>query len=118
MVTRTRTGRTSTGCLFVLLLFVAGGYFAFNVGRVYLRYYRFQDAMAQEARFASNNSDEIILRRLRAQVDSLGLPDEARRVIVRRTSKMIRIRAHYVELVEMPGFVRPIEFTASAERAF
>lgn len=118
MVSRTRAGRTSTGCLFVLLLLVAAGYFAFNIGKVYLRYYRYQDAMAQEARFASHNSDEVIVRRLRALVDSLGLPDEARRVIIRRSGGKIHIRADYVELVEMPGFVRPMELTASAERAF
>jgi hypothetical protein len=118
MVIRARVGRTSTGCLFVLLLFVAAGYFAFNVGRVYLRYYRFQDAMAQEARFAARNTDEAILARLRAQVDSLGLPDDARRIIIRRSGGKINLTANYVEMVELPGFVRPMEFTASAERAF
>jgi hypothetical protein len=118
MVMRARPARSSTGCLFTLLIVVAAGYFGLNIGRVYLRHYRFQDAMAQEARFAHNNTDADIVRRLRAQADSLGLPDEAHRVIVRRTPAKIHIRADYVELVELPGFVRPIEFSAQAERAF
>lgn len=118
MVSCRRRGRITTGCLLILLLVVAAGYFGFNVGRVYLRYYRFQDAMAQEARFAANSSDADILHRLRAQADSLGLPDDARRVVIRRTQGGIRIRARYLEMVELPGYVRPIEFIANAERTF
>jgi hypothetical protein len=115
---RARPARTTTGCLFALLLVVATGYFGYNIGRVYLRYYRFQDAVAQEARFAANSTNEDIVKRLRAQADSLGLPGDAHRIIVRRTQRVIRIHSTYVEMVEFPGFVRNIEFTAKAERPF
>ena len=53
---RPRTGSSTLGCLFVLLLLSAAGYFAVNVGEVYFRFYQFQDGMRQEVRFASHNS--------------------------------------------------------------
>ena len=46
---RDRPGKSTLGCLFTLLIVVAAGYFAFNVGEVYLRYYRFRDSMQQAA---------------------------------------------------------------------
>ena len=118
MVTRTRAGRMTLGCLFTLLIIVAIAYFGMNIGRVYLRYYRFQDAMAQQARFAAHTTDDLIIRRLRATADSLGLPDAAQRIYVRRVRNTIFIWADYIETVELPGFVRDIDFTAHVERAF
>lgn len=118
-MTTPRRGRSSLGCLFVLLLLAAAGYFGVNIGRVYLRYFEFQDAMAQEARFAAHQTDEAILLRLRAAADSLGLPDAAQRVHIRRTrNSTIFIWADYIETVEFPGFVRDIEFSPHVERAF
>ena len=63
---RPRRGSSSLGCLFILLLLSAAGYFAVNVGEVYFRFYQYKDAMRQEVRFASHNSDQVILRHLRA----------------------------------------------------
>jgi hypothetical protein len=118
MVTTRRVGRTSLGCLFTLLILVALAYFGVNIGRVYLRYYEFQDAMAQQARFAAHTTDDVIIQRLQATADSLGLPEAAKRIYVRRARNMIFIWADYIETVEFPGFVRDIDFTAHAERAF
>jgi hypothetical protein len=119
MVIGVRRGGSRLGCLVVLLLAAAGGYFAFNIGRVYLRYYEFQDAMAQQARFAAHTTDDSIVQRLRAAADSLGLPEGARRVHVRRTrNSVIFIWADYTEVVELPGFVRDIDFSPHVERAF
>ena len=39
---RPRTGSSTLGCLFVLMLLSAAGYFAVNVGEVYFRYYQVQ----------------------------------------------------------------------------
>lgn len=113
MVT-TRRGAGKLGCLFSLLIAVTAGYFAVNIGEVYWRFYEFQDAMRQEVRFARSRSDEDIVRHLRALVDSIGLPEDAGRVRVRRTPRSITISSEYSEHVELPVFVREFRFQPSA----
>lgn len=116
MVRRARPGRSSLGCLVTLLLVVAAGYFGVNAAEAYWRYYQFQDAMKQEARFASRRSDDVIRSRLLAKADSLGLPAEAtRRLRVMRAPELIRIDSDYHETVELPGVVRQLHFTPRAE---
>ena len=117
---RGRGGRVSLGCLFTLLLLTAALYFAVNVGEVYWRYYRYRDAMQQEARFAHMRTDQAITRRLTLVADELGLPDGARAVAIRRDggARQITIGAEYAERVELPGFVRTIRFAPRAEAAY
>lgn len=116
MVARARRGRSSLGCLVLLLVLTAAGYFAINVGEAYWRFYQFQDAMKQEARFATRRSDETIVLRLRSRADSLGLPDQAGRYLkVRRTTKTIRIRSEYYESIELPLVVREMRFAPQVE---
>lgn len=113
-----RAGRSSLGCLVTLLVLSAAGYFAVNVGEVYLRYYRYRDGFQQQARFASQRSDERIRAHLRALADSLGLPEEAHRITLRRTPRRIVIRARYTETVELPGYVREFHFEPLGEARF
>ena len=80
-----------------------------------MRFYRYQDAMRQEVRFARKFSDDAIKRRLRALADSLGLPEEAGHVTVRRNATSISVWSEYYEHVEMPLFLREIYFNPSAE---
>jgi hypothetical protein len=115
---RPRRGKASLGCLFSLLILVAIAYFAFNVGEVYLRAYRFEDAMKAEARFAGRRTDDEIKRRLRARADSLGLPEGARTVRVRRTPAKVIIWAEYYDPVELPLFVKDLYFNPQAEGEF
>ncbi len=109
-----RRGAGKLGCLVSILLLVTVGYFGVNIGEVYLRYYEFRDAMQQEVRFARTRTDDDIRRRLAALADSLGLPEEAAHVTVRRSANVIRIRSEYVELVELPLFVRSFPMKPSA----
>lgn len=119
MVARARPGRSSLGCLVTLLLLTAVGYFGVNAGEAWLRFYEFQDAMKQEARFASRRSDDDINHRLRAKADSLGLPPEAAKSIrVRRTTRVLRIRAEYSETIEMPLVTRELHFEPKVETSF
>ena len=115
---RSRPGSSSLGCLFALLLLSAAGYFAVNIGEVYLRYFKFKDAMRQEVRFASHNSDQVILRHLRAQADSLGLPEAAGEVTLQRDGRHIEIESEYYEHIELPLFVREVRFNPHAEGIF
>ena len=119
MVTR-RGGRASVGCLFGLLLLTVALYFGVNVGEVYWRYYRYRDAIRQEARFAHMRSDQVIARRLTSVVDALGLPDGASDVAIRRDGRTRRIiiGADYAERVELPGFVRTVRFSPRAEGTY
>lgn len=108
-----RRGATKLGCLFSVLLVVAATYFAVNVGEVYLRYYRYRDAMHQQGRFGRQNADEAIRRNLRSVADSLGLPEDAGRLSIQRTGNTISISAQYDEVVEFPLFVRTLHFAPS-----
>ena len=113
-------GRASLGCLLALLLLTVALYFGVNVGEVYWRFYRYQDAMQQEARFAHLRTDQAISRRLASVAEALGLPDAARQVEVRREepSRRIYISAGYLERVELPGFVRTFSFAPHAEGTY
>ena len=110
-----RRGRTNFGCLFSILFLVTAVYFGVNVGEPYFRYYRFLDGMKQEARFSSQFTDDQIEARLAALADSLGLPEAAGKVSVRRESNRISLSSSYYERVEMPLLVRDILFSPQVE---
>ncbi len=110
-----RRGRANFGCLFSVLLLVTVVYFGVNVGEPYFRYYRFLDGMKQEARFSSQFTDDQIQTRLAALADSLGLPEAAGQVRVRRESNRISLSSSYYERVEMPLLVRDILFSPQVE---
>ena len=113
-----RRGRGRLGCLVSLLLVSAIAYFGFNIGEVYVRFLRLKDAMEQEARFAHNRDDNAIRLRLAAVADSLGLPDDAGRMVIRRESTRIIISTRYSEHVELPMFVREFHFAPQVVRRF
>lgn len=113
-------GRSTLGCLVALLIVTAALYFGANAGEVYWKYYRYQDAMAQEARFAQMRTDQAIESRLVSVAESLGLPQAARKVTIRREgpTRRIYIAAEYSERVELPGYVRTLHFTPRAEGTY
>lgn len=113
-----RRGGSSLGCLFSLLVLAAIGYFGVNIGEVYFRFYQFQDAMRQEVRFAAHNNDAVIVRHLRDQADSLGLPEGAQNVSVQRDGHHIQIEAEYYEHIELPLTVREVDLNPHAEGIF
>ncbi len=113
MVT-SRRGAGKLGCLFSTLLAVTVIYFGVNIGEVYWRYFEFRDAMTQEVRFSATRSDDASRLRLASLADSLGLPPEAGRVIVRRGSSGVTISTDYTENVELPMFVRAFRFRHQA----
>lgn len=109
-----REGRSSLGCLLLLLCLAAALYVGVNLGEAYWRFYEFQDAMRQEVRFAKQIPDERIKLHLAALADSLGLPEQATDIAVDRTSSSIAVSAEYTERIELPFFVRVIRFAPRA----
>jgi hypothetical protein len=118
MVGSARRGKSAYGCLIFILFIGATLYFGFNIGNVYWRAYQFQDAMTQESRFAARNGNEVIIAHLRAQADSLGLPEGAQKIQIRRKPNQIWIWSDYIETVELPWKLQEINFSPHTERVF
>jgi hypothetical protein len=115
---RTRYGRSQVGCLLSTLIVAAAVYFGVNIGTALWDYYQFVDRMKQEVRFAASRSDAVIKRRVAAYADSLGLPEAAQNVHVKRGNKVIVIWAEYYHVIEFPGFVREMRFSPQAAGPF
>ena len=105
-----RRGGSRRGCLVFLLVVVATAYFGIPVAAVGLRYYRFENEMKTQARFAPSIDDGTIQRRLLQKISELGLPDEARRIRIIRTMRPreIRIFTSWEETIELPFYTRVI----------
>lgn len=110
-----RRGIASLGCLIALLAAVSIAYVGIDVGEAYWRYYQYRDAMDQEARFAANRSDDEIKAHLRAFADSLGLPEAAGVVRVKRAQHGGSISAEYSEHVKVPFAARDFHFAPLVE---
>jgi hypothetical protein len=115
---RARRGRSQLGCLLMLLVGAAVVYFGVNIGSALWDYYQLVDRMKSEVRFAASRSDAVIKRRISAFADSLGLPEAARTVHVKRGNKIIVIWGEYYHNLEFPGFVREIRFSPQATGTF
>lgn len=113
-----RRGRITVGCVALLVLIGVVAYVGVTVGQVYVRYYRFQDAIAQQAKFSQTAVDDTIIDRLRATVDTLGLPDEARRIHIHRSSHSVVIWSEYPDSIILPGVAREVDFLARGEVDF
>ncbi len=98
-----------------LVVVVAICYFGIGVAQKYWHFYQFQDDMRQEVRFASHRTNDAILVHLRASADSLGLPDDARQIAIRRSERAISIESDYDERITLPGYARDVHFHPHAE---
>ena len=106
-------GATRTGCLFLVLVVVAVVYFGLPIGGMYIRYYRMENEMRTQARFAPSIDNGTIQRRLLQTVDALGLPLEAsRRLRIVRTSRPreIVISTTWEETIVLPFYTRVQRF--------
>lgn len=102
-------GATRTGCLFLVLVVVAVVYFGLPIGGMYIRYYRMENEMQTQARFAPSIDNGTIQRRLLQTIDALGLPLEAsRRLRIVRTSRPreIVISTSWEETIVLPFYTR------------
>jgi hypothetical protein len=112
---RGRRGASSLGCLLTLALFAVAVYYGVHIGGVYMRFYELRDDMQQQARFASQLTDEAIRLRLLARADSLlGQTPE---LSVERGGRPyhITIEAHYTESVDLPLFKHTFVLRPRAE---
>ncbi|HVD60658.1 MAG TPA: hypothetical protein VNC11_07290 [Gemmatimonadaceae bacterium] len=114
-----RQGASRLGCLIQIVIVVALIYFGMLAGEDALAYYRFKDAMKNEARFAAVRSDQDILKRLRAFTDSVKLPPAASEINVVRDGNQIRIWSEYDQVFKLPfNKTKVVHLRPSAEQTF
>lgn len=121
MVTSSRRerGASRLGCLIQIVIVVAIVYFGLLAGEDALAYYRFKDAMKNEARFASVRSDTDIRNRLRAFTDSVKLPRAASEINVVRDGNRIKIWSEYDQVFKLPfKKTKVVHLRPSAEQSF
>ena len=117
-ITRPRRGVGMFGCLFQIAILAGLAYLGYKVSDDVMAYYRYQDAMKQEARFAATRTDAEMIRRLKAFTDSVKLPPEAQQVQVLRDENRIRIWAEYDRELRLPMYQRTFHLRPSAEKTF
>jgi hypothetical protein len=97
-------GKGRLGCIFTLLLLVIGLYYGVPIGTIYVNYWRFKEEIKTQARLAPSIDNAAIRRRLRLKAEDLGLPEEAKQIVIQRTlrPREIVIRTTYEQTVDLP----------------
>lgn len=114
-----RRGASTLGCLLPLLIAAIVVYVGRDFVDVYIRNYRLNDAMRQEARFSTSANDEQIMMHFRALADSLDLPHGAGAVRISHTGEGTVIWSDYSVTVKLPfEHEKTIEFHPSSEKSF
>jgi len=70
-----------------LLIAAAVGYYGHGLGFSYIAYNRMSEEMQTQAGFAPALDDGAIRRRLIAKAEELDLPEDAKRITIRRLSQ-------------------------------
>jgi hypothetical protein len=117
-VVKRRTGATKLGCLVQLLILTAIGYFGVPAAQKYWLFVQYRDAMIQEVRFRGGQPIPQIRARLMNIADSLGLPEDAGILLIKKQGRVISIEAHYEETIDLPGFKKEIHFEPKASGTF
>lgn len=114
-----RRGVGASGCLVYLLVIAGALYFGSSFGSAYVDYYRYRDAMKQEAQYSLQRSDVDIQARLKIFADSLGLPRSASMVRINRSPARVTIIGSYLQSIPVPIFgPRKVRFNPKAEATF
>jgi len=109
-------GASRLGCLIQLIILGGIIYFGMYAGQDLLEYYRFKDAMKQEARFATLRTDAQIKEHLRSFADSVRLPEEASDINIVRDENTIRIWSEYDQPLRLPFKIeKSVHLRPSAE---
>ena len=113
---RAQRGLGRLGCLVWLLVIVSVLYYGLPIGRVVFKDGILRAEMRTQARLAPSIDDATIRRRLLRKIEELQLPNESRRLTIRRTSRPreILIRTSYEVTFVLPFYSFPLTFRPEA----
>jgi hypothetical protein len=113
-----RRGGARLGCMFFTIVVAIVAWVGAYVGQSYWKYYQYQDAFRNEAKFAQHYTDKQIKEHLRTMADSLLLPDDAYDIDVDRGKHHIDISAQYYDHVKFGPVTRDFYYSPHGEADF
>ncbi len=119
MVTATlrhRGGRVPIKFLVTVAVIATVAFYGIGAMRGYIKFYQMRDEMRVQARFAGNQTDVDMRRKLRAKATELGLPADAQRITIRRQGRprMVIITATWPDTIAIPFYGIPIIYRPEA----
>jgi hypothetical protein len=89
---------------------------AWRVGSSYVAFYKFKDAVEQEAQFGGEKSPDEIRDRVLGLAHEYDLPIDADRLTVSKADQRTRIAGSYTKRIEvLPGYAYPWDFNWDVE---
>ena len=115
-----RLGKVKIGLLLWLIVLAAVGYYGIEIGGVYWRRFKLEEAVVQKLGFAGQLTDEGIHQQLVDEIAGMGLPQEARRVRLVRTPppRALHVSISYVETVDLLFTTKQIPISVDIRRSF
>lgn len=118
-----RSAERGAGCLTALVFGAIVGavvFVGYRVLPIFYNYYDLQNQFAGAIRSAAVESDSAIRRRLRRQIEEMGIPADPNRLVIDRGDGMMRIHLRYTEVLYLPWWdgereVYHFHFTVVAE---
>ena len=112
---RRERGETQLGCVFGLLLLLAGLFVAYKMIPVKVRTADLRQTVTDEARAAGTHNDGHIMKAILNEAERLELPVTKDDVEIVRRRDSIRIDVKYMVPVQFPGFKYEWNFHHVAE---
>jgi hypothetical protein len=120
LVTNNRSGRISLSFLFLALVVAAGLYYGIEYGSVYIRHWKFEDAVKQHVSFAGQLTDEAIRQKVLDDAVGMELPPQARNVRLVRTQspRVLQVSIAYSDSLNLLFAKKEVSFTIDVRREF
>ena len=89
---------------------------AWRIGSSYVSFYKFKDAVNEEAQFGADKSDDQLRDRVVTLAQQFDLPVEGDRLTISKGNQRTRIAGSYTKRIEVvPGFKYPWAFSWDIE---
>ena len=89
---------------------------AWRIGSSYVAFYKFKDAVAEEAQFGADKSEDQLRQRVIVLAEQYDLPVDGDALTVTKADQRTRIAGSYTKPIEVvPGYKYPWAFTWDIE---
>jgi hypothetical protein len=113
---RRQSGQGKIGCALWILAAVIFGMAAFKMIPVKIKTAELYDFMVDQAKWASNLTNDALEKNILAKAAELGLPLDEKGVSVMKDRDHVRMEAVYTVPIEFPGYTYQWQFHQMVDR--